>query len=202
MEFKRWVVVGILFLICSNLWFIHQKLHYQNQYEISRNNEKAYESENSALKENAKIFQLTIDDLNNSKDSVVQEMMKVKKDMGIKDKNLYSIHYIKSTITKTDTVTFKDTIFKEMLIPLDTCITNEWYKLKLSLAYPNVIKVTPTFISDQYIVTSWKKDYVASPKKYWFQRIFQKRKKELEVEVKDKNPYVKVNTQKIVKVLE
>ena len=76
-------------------------------------NIKAYELENSALKDN------TIEQLNYSKDSLNQKINKLRKELKIKDKDIQKLQYIVSENSKKDSVFIHDTIFREK-VKVDT----------------------------------------------------------------------------------
>ena len=62
-------------------------------YEISNaiTNIKAYELENSALRDDTIEFKYTIEQLNYSKDSLNQRINKLRKDLKIKDKDIQKL---------------------------------------------------------------------------------------------------------------
>ena len=82
-------------------------------------NIKAYELENSALKDDTIEFQYTIEQLNYSKDSLNQKINKLRKELKIKDKDIQKLQYIVSENSKKDSVFIHDTIFREK-VKVDT----------------------------------------------------------------------------------
>lgn len=171
------------------------------KYETAMANVKAYDKELSASKEKNTAFQLTVDQLNCFSDSVLTALKETKEELKIKDKNLKSLHAVNSSFERTDTVVFNDTIFLSPSLAVDTVLGDEWYSLNLSLRYPSVITASPSYTSKKHILVSLKKETVNPPKKYWIQRIFQKKHKVLKVDVVEKNPYVKDESSKFVEVL-
>ena len=87
-------------------------------------NNKAYELENSALKDRVLQFQFTADQLNYSKDSLIQKLNETRKELKIKDKNLREMEYIASQTRKVDSIFVHDTLFKESVV-LDTLISDK-----------------------------------------------------------------------------
>lgn len=168
----------------------------------SNSNVNAYELFNSELKDSVLVLNYTIDALNNSVDSINQKMNAVRKELRVKDKELESISRLVMTSSKKDTVTLRDTIFlKDMKI--DTTLTDKnWYSLALSLEYPNKIAVHPEFNSDTYIVISSSKRIVGKPKACWIGRLFQKRHVVVEGRIVEKNPYINVNEQRFIKIVD
>ena len=193
--------IGIIILVVAALiYLIDRSDYYRNAYSTSIANQKALLNNNDSLKNKTKVLSLTIDQLNYYNDSINQKIKEVQEELGIKNKNLKSIHYITETITKTDTLVLKDTIFREDF-KLDTLIQDEWYKLSLGLAYPNKIAVSPSFNSEKYIVASYRKETVNPPKKFFLFRWFQRKHKVVEVEIVEKNPYINTKQQRYIEII-
>ena len=150
-----------------------------------------------SLNTSNRVLKLTIDQLNYFNDSILNEMNKVRKELKIKDNKLKSLSYINSVIEKRDTVIFNDTIFIEN-IKIDTIIEDKWYSMKLNLEYPNRIITEPSFISEKYIVVSRKKETINPPKKFFISRWFQKKHWVMEVNVVEKNPYIKESNNRFI----
>ena len=172
-----------------------------NSLSVAMSNQKAYVAENSSLKESNKVFQLTIDQLEYYNDSILHKMNAVREGLKIKDKNLKQIQYLSSTIAKTDTVVFRDTLFREPSLSIDTIIGDEWYNMGIHLKYPSSIIVSPKFNSEKYIVTNYKKETINPPKKFWLFRLFQKKHKVIEVNVVEKSPYIENKQQKFIEII-
>ena len=86
-------------------------------------NIKAYELENSALKDNTIEFQYTIEQLNHSKDSLNQKINKLRKDLKIKDKDIQKLQYVLSENQKKDSIIVHDTLFIEK-VKIDTTLSD------------------------------------------------------------------------------
>ena len=177
-----------------------QAVKYQALYEVAFSNNKAYESDLAKNAEKVRVYQLTLQDLETSNDSLVQELIKVQKERKIKDSELQAMAYQLSKATRRDTITMKDTIFVENF-KMDTTLVDKWYKLDMSMRYPSTISVAPTFNSERYIIVNTRKEIIGKPSKIFFIRWFQKKHRILEVNVEEKNPYIEVEQQKFIKVL-
>ena len=192
-----YIIIGlsvILFLLANSY------KNLMDSYLKSANNNKAYERLLDSTKNNNVQFQLTIKELENSKDSIFAEMNKVREELKIKDKNLKQIQYI-NTVTKiTDSVVIRDTIFKEDF-NLDTCIFDDWHKTNICLSYPSKIEVKSSFKNETYITTSLKKETINPPSKIFFIRWFQKKMKVVEVNAIQKNPYTENCEQRFIEVV-
>lgn len=169
-------------------------------YNLSVNNNKAYERLIDSVKNNDIVFKYTIDELKNSKDSVIQEMNKVRKELSIKNKQLNQIQYIQTISYAVDSFYMRDTIFKQYL-KFDTTIFDDWHKIRLDLEYPSKIDIESSFKNDTYITTSTKKETIKTPSKFFFVRWFQKKQHVIEVNIIQKNPYTTNVEQRFIEVI-
>lgn len=198
----KWLIVGIVVISISTIpILINYNKKLKEDLSIVTANIKAYVYENSSLKNDSRAFQLTIEQLNYYNDSIIQKLNEVRKELKIKDKDLKSIQYINSEVVKIDTIEFRDTIFKEPSLSIDTIFGDEWYKINLKLKYPNTIITIPKFISEKYIIVDYKKETISPPKKCWLLRLFQKKHKVVRVEVIEKNPYINNKQQKYIEII-
>ena len=156
---------------------------------------------NDSLKTYSNELQLTVEQLKYSNNVTLDKLNKVKEELNIKDKELQKLQYQLSVSNKTDTIVYRDTIFKEG-IKLDTLIKDDWYSLNLDLEYPSTIVVNPEFKSEKYVVTSLKKEIKGTPKKCWLGRIFQKKHNVVRVEVVEKSPYIETKEQVFINIIE
>lgn len=180
---------------------ISQNRRLSKDLSAAVNNEKAYMYQNSTLKEENRVFMMTIEALEYSQDTLVQKLNAVRKDLKIKNKEVQTLQYISSTIQKTDTLVLKDTIFKESFVSFDTIISDEWHSQYLLFEYPNKIEVSPCFKSEKYIIVNSNKETIKPPKKCWLGRLFQKKHTVLEVNVVEQNPYIETNSNKFIQIL-
>ena len=142
---------------------------------------------------------MTIDELYASKDSLDRKLLEVKDQLKIADEQLQYMQYHQTVITKTDTFTIHDTIFKEGTA-IDTTVGDYWFSTRLQLMFPSTIIVSPTVNSEQFVYIYNKKEYRNKPSKICFIRWFQKKYIVTEVKVEEKNPYIKIVKQKFIKV--
>lgn len=171
------------------------------QYKLAIENVKAYDAQLSGLENSNRVFRLTMEQMKSMQDSTLRQMRDIQKELKIKDKNLQSVQYITSTAVRTDTITLRDTIFKDPELSLDTLVKDDWYKLQLSLKYPSTIAVSPEFKSEKYIVVSTKKETVNPPKKFFLFRWFQKKHTVVKVDVVERNPYIQRGQEKYVEIV-
>ena len=194
------LIVFIVFI--SDMFASSKKIKtLENKLEISTNNESILLSQFDSLNSYNKELQLNIEQLKYSNNITLDKLNKVRKELNIKDKELQKLQYQLSISNKTDTVVYRDTIFKEG-IKLDTLIKDDWYSLNLDLEYPSTIIVNPKFKSEKYVVTSLKKEIKGTPKKCWLGRIFQKKHNVVRVEVVEKSPYIETKEQVFINIIE
>lgn len=194
-------VIALIGLIGSLVHNIHEAKAYEDKWKTAVANVKAYDELLSDSKNKSTAYELTIDQLNNVKDSTIKELNELKKKLKIKDKNLISAQNIKTVYSKADTIHFTDTIFKDKVLSADTIVGDEWYKAKVILKYPHTVIINPTFTSDKSIIVSTKKETVNPPKKLWILRLFQKKQTVLNVDVVEKNPYVQQESSRYIKII-
>ena len=196
------IIVIIISLSVASSVLYKKNVALNRKLAESNNNVNAYELFNSELKDSMLVLNYTIDALNNSVDSINQKMNAVRKELRVKDKELESISRLVMTSSKKDTIVLRDTVFIKGM-KIDTTLTdNSWYNLALNLEYPNKITVHPEFNSDTYIVISSSKRIVGKPKVCWIGRLFQKRHVVVEGRIVEKNPYINVNEQRFIKIVD
>ena len=203
---KKYIRIGIVILVSLlsisvyTLYTNNQKLKEETSTLMS--NQKAFITENSSLKEENRVFKFTVEQLNYYNDSILQKMNAVRKELNIKDDDLKQMQYLLSEATKKDTIVFRDTLFREPSLNIDTIIGDKWYNIRLGLKYPNLIYTEPTFTSEKYIIVNKKKETVNPPKKFFLFRWFQRKHWVMEVHIKEKNPYIKETNNKFVEIIE
>lgn len=194
------LIVFIVFI--SDMFASSKKIRaLESKLEISTTNESILLNQFDSLDNYNKELQLNIEQLKYSNNITLDKLNKVRKELNIKDKELQKLQYQLSISNKTDTVVYRDTIFKEG-IKLDTLIKDDWYSLNLDLEYPSTIIVNPKFKSEKYVVTSLKKEIKGTPKKCWLGRIFQKKHNVVRVEVVEKSPYIETKEQVFINIIE
>ena len=202
----KYIKIGIIALICmlaiSTYCLYQSNQELQEELYTSISNEKAFMSENSLLKNENLAFKFTIEQLNYYNDSILEKMNSVRKELGVKDKELKQIQYLLSKASKKDTIVFRDTLFREPTLDIDTIVGDDWYNIELGLKYPSTISITPTFISEKYTIVNIKKETINPPKKCWLARLFQKKHKVVEVDVVEKNPYIENKQQRFIEIIE
>lgn len=198
----RVFILIVFIVLISDMFASSKKIRaLESKLEISTTNESILLNQFDSLNSYNKELQLNIEQLKYSNNITLDKLNKVRKELNIKDKELQKLQYQLSISNKTDTVVYRDTIFKEG-IKLDTLIKDDWYSLNLDLEYPSTIIVNPKFKSEKYVVTSLKKEIKGTPKKCWLGRIFQKKHNVVRVEVVEKSPYIETKEQVFINIIE
>ena len=202
---KKYIRIGIVILVSLlaistyTLYTNNQKL--KEEISISMSNQKAFIAENSSLKEENRAFKFTIEQLNHYNDSILQKMNEVRKKLKIKDGDLKQMQYLLSEAQKKDTIVFRDTLFREPTLKIDTLLGDRWYQMKLGLRYPSTIITEPKFTSEKYVIMNYKRETIDPPRKCFIARWFQKKHKVIEVEVVEKNPYIENKQQRFIEIV-
>ena len=173
----------------------------EKKWKDATENVKTYSEINSDLENKNRAFKVTIDQLKYSNDSIFKELDATRKKLNIKDSKVENLQYVYSTFTKVDTICLKDTIFRDTTLNVDTLLQDPWYSIKLGLKYPSSIIVEPMFTSTKHIIVSSKKETVNPPKKFFLFRWFQKKHTVLNIDVIEKNPYVKEQTNRYIEII-
>lgn len=192
------VAVGLVSLLIATIFYQHNQLQNKNR-EIDRitNNIRAYEEIASNAQDNNRVLQLTIDELNHSKDSLIQQVNKVKKELKIKDKNLTDTSVINTQIN--DSV---KTVIKEKLIDF-----NEELKLNdlttIIVSRKDSILTAKIDIKNQQIIfVEDKKEYKRFYKN-WLLRFFHFDFKKVRIknyQIVNSNPLIKVTDTRIIEL--
>lgn len=200
---KKWLIpIGIIIVLVISLEITTRKMYsYEQKWKTAAANEKAYQMELSREKKISTAYEMTLDQIKYSQDSIVRILDETKKQLKIKDKNLQSVQYVYSNFYKTDTLNFRDTIFKEPSLAIDTMVGDEWFNARLFFKYPSRVILNPSFKSEKQIFVSTKRETVNPPKKFFLFRWFQKKHTVLSVDVVERNPYVQEESSKFIKVI-
>lgn len=206
MSIKSWIAIiaGIILagLIATVSMQSARIRNLDKELSYSRANEKALYAERDSLEDNSRTLYLTVEQLNQVNDSIIQKMNGMRRELGIKDKEIQQLQYQLSEASKKDTIVFRDTLFRDPELQIDTTMGDKWYNIRLGLEYPSTIAVAPSFTSERYVNMYLKKETVNPPKKCFIARWFQKKHTVMVVETWENNPYIKVREERFVKIVD
>lgn len=160
------------------------------------NNYEYYQSLTGKLKEQNRTLQLSIADLNNANDSLLQNALEVQKELKIKDKNLQQIQVINTQMKDTVTqIITKDVNFKEelKLNPLTTIIIER---------KDSILTAILDLRNSQILFVEEKKQY-RNKYKNGFQRFLHfdwKKDRVRKYTIKNSNPLIKVTDSRVVEI--
>ena len=206
MSIKSWIAIiaGIILagLIATVSIQSARIRNLDKELSYSRANEKALYAERDSLEDNSRTLYLTVEQLNQVNDSIIQKMNGMRRELGIKDKEIQQLQYQLSEASRKDTIVFRDTLFRDPELQIDTTIGDKWYNIRLGLEYPSTIAVAPSFTSERYVNMYLKKETINPPKKCWIGRLFQRKHRIMVVETWENNPYIKVKEERFVKIVD
>lgn len=162
------------------------------------NNYEYYQSLTGKLKEQNRTLQLSIADLNNANDSLLQNALEVQKELKIKDKNLQQIQVINTQMKDTVTqIITKDVNFKEelKLNPLTTIIIER---------KDSILTAVLDLRNSQILFVEEKKQY-RNKYKNGFQRFLHfdwKKDRVRKYQIHNSNNLIKVTDTRVVEVTE
>ena len=191
------VTLSIISLLTVAIFILSNQLN-KKDIEINRlyNNIQAYEQIASGKEDDNRVLQLTINELNNSNDSLLQELQQVKEKLNVKNKNLVQAQVINTVI--------RDTITK--VITLDKNFNEE-----LKLNPLTTIKVTRTdsiltakidIQNQQILFIEEKKVYKNRYKNGWirFWHFDWKKIRVRKYQIQNSNPLIRVTDTRIIEV--
>ena len=191
------VTIGIISLLTVAIFVLNSQLNKKNK-EIDRlfNNIEAYEQLASKDKQTNTTLQLTINELNNSRDSLIQQVEEVRKELKIKNKNLEQAQVINTVI--------RDTVTKVITVNRD-------FDEELKINPLTTIKVTRTdsiltakidITNQQILFIEEKKVYKNQYKNGWirFWHFDWKKIKTRKYQIFNTNPIIKITDTRIVEI--
>ena len=197
-------IVVALFLLAGFFCLLkiqHDKIkNLNNTVLVLENNNKAFEQENSNLKDKAIEFQYTIDQINHNNDSLINRINEIRKQLKIKDKQITALQYVASETHKSDSIIVHDTIFRKG-VALDTLLEDKWSRLAIRAEYPNILTADYSFNNETVVLLHDSRVTVNPPKKCWLGRLFQKKQTIVEIDIVQENPYCTNKESKFIKII-
>lgn len=192
------VAVGFICLLIATVFVQNNQLKKKDK-EIDRitNNVRAYEQIASNNEDNNRVLQLTIEELNQSKDSLLQQLNKVRKEQKVKDKNLESAQVINTeindsvkTVIKYKSIDFKEELKLNSLTTIIVSRTDSILSAKLNIK------------NQQTIFVQEKKEYKNFYRNGWtrFWHFDWKRIKTRKYQIINSNSIIKVTGTRVIEV--
>lgn len=192
------VAVGLVSLLIATVFYQNYQLKKKDK-ELDRitNNVRAYEDIATNKENQNRVLQLTIEELNASKDSLIQQIKDTQKELKIKDKNLTNVSVINTevkdsikTVIKYKTVDFKEEL---KLNPLTTIIVSR---------KDSILTAKLDIKNQQTIFVEEKKEYRTKYKNGWvrFWHFDWKKIHTKQYQIVNSNPLIKVTGTRIIEV--
>lgn len=197
----KWTTVFIIVLMSGVGYLIYNNIQLRDRYYTSMENVKAYDSQLSGLKDDNRVFKLTVEQLNYFNDSIIVKLNESRKELGIKDKHIQQLQYELLVASKADTLIMNDTIFVNNF-QLDTIVGDKWVKTYLHMKYPSTIALKPEVTLERHTFINGKRETVNPPKKFFLFRWFQRKHTVVEVTTRELNPYVEEKTQRFIQIID
>lgn len=192
------IIAVIIISVLSAIIFLQKGTIERKDAEIARqaNNIAYYQDQCSTEKQNNKILQLTIDELHYSKDSILQEINKVKEELKIKDKSLKRALTVQTHMTDTirDTVTLACNFTKELKPNLQTTIT--------VIREDSNLTVIPDIKNEQYLFVTSERKYRRKYKNF-ISRLLHfdfKKTTAYEYQIVNSNDLINITDSKVVEI--
>lgn len=194
----RALTIGFTCILSVSAFFMYKQLQKKDK-EIARlsNNSEYYESLLDSSRKENRTLQLTISDLNTSRDSIVQQLNDTKKKLKIKDKNLVQAQVINTevkdsvkTVIKTKEVDFTQEL---KLNDLTTIIVSR---------KDSILTATLDLKNQQTLFVEEKKEY-RNKYKTWLARFFHfdfKKDIHRKYTINNSNKLIKVTDTRIIEI--
>ena len=192
----RNIVIAVLLALGIYSYYITNRLH-TTQKELDRieNNLAYYQNLQSTIQEENRVLQLTIDDLTNTNDSILNKLENTRKELNIKDKQLQSEAYVKTVIKDSIRTVVKEKDFTALLT------LNELTNVTVSRT-DSILDVKLDITNEQYLYVRKRKVYKNKYKNGW-QRFWHFDWKKVEVsdyQIHNSNPIIKVKETRVVEL--
>lgn len=192
----RNIVIAVLLALGIYSYYITNRLH-TTQKELDRieNNLTYYQNLQSTIQEENRVLQLTIDDLTNTNDSILNKLENTRKELNIKDKQLQSEAYVKTVIKDSIRTVVKEKDFNALLT------LNELTNVTVSKT-DSILNVKLDITNEQFLYVRKRKVYKNKYKNGW-QRFWHFDWKKIEVsdyQIHNSNPIIKVKETRVVEL--
>lgn len=194
----RIVAVSFICLLIATIFFQNRQLKNKTK-EIDRitNNVRAYEEIIDNSKEHNRVLQLTIQELNQSKDSLIQQVKTAQKELKIKDKNLDKVQVINTEIK--DTV---HTVIKHKLIDFDEKLELNPLTTIIVSRKDSILTAKIDIKNQQILFVEEQKEYRNKYRSRWsrFWHLDYKKIRTRKYQIINSNPLIKVTDTRVIEV--
>ena len=188
------LAVFIIGIFAAFVVLQHNQLKDKNK-EIDRlnNNILYYQELQDTLQNDNRVLRLTVDEFKDSKDSIVQQLNSVRKELNIKDKQLEQAQSQTQQIIVDTAIVVKENNFKEVIRP------NELTSIIIAKT-DSILTAKIDIKNTQTLFLSSKKVYKRQYKN-WFRRLLKfdfKKQRVYRYTIKNSNELIKVTDTKLI----
>ena len=191
------IAVTIIMMLTAFCFYQTTKLKQANE-EIDRlyNNYEYYMNKSIGIEEQNKILQLNIDELKETKDSVVNSLDSLRKVLKIKDKELKQANLVKQEIVHDTTVIVKSHDFELVIKPnsLTSILINK--KDSLLTHKISIENVQTLFVTQSRV---YRRKY-----KNWFTRLLHldfKKKTQMDYQIHNSNDIIHTKDTRLIEIV-
>lgn len=188
------LAVFIIGIFAAFVVLQHNQLKDKNK-EIDRlnNNILYYQEQQYTLQNDNRVLRLTVDEFKDSKDSIVQQLNNVRKELNIKDKQLEQAQSQTQQIIVDTAIVVKENNFKEVIKP------NELTSIIIAKT-DSILTAKIDIKNTQTLFLSSKKVYKRQYKN-WFRRLLKfdfKKERVYRYTIKNSNELIKVTDTRLI----
>lgn len=188
------LAVFIIGIFAAFIVLQHNQLKDKNK-EIDRlnNNILYYQEQQDTLQNDNRVLRLTVDEFKDSKDSIVQQLNNVRKELNIKDKQLEQAQSQTQQIIVDTAIVVKQDNFKEVIRP------NELTSIIIAKT-DSILTAKIDIKNTQTLFLSSKKEYKRKYKN-WFRRLLKfdfKKQRVYRYTIKNSNELIKVTDTRLI----
>lgn len=191
------VVAVCIIGIFTAIIFLQRNQLYKQDKELDRlnNNIQYYQEQQDSIKNNNRVLQLTIEEFDNSQDSIIQKLNNTRKELNIKKKQLKQIQSQTQQIKVDTTIIVKENDFKEVIKPNNLTSIIIAKKDSILTAKIDIKNEQTLFIQSK---REYKRQY-----KNWFKRLLKfdfKKQTVFKYQIYNSNDIIKITDTKLVTI--
>lgn len=190
------VVISLLAAVCYGLWSrVWAVAEERDDYAAAA---KAYSAAMSDASDGERVFRLRADELAAASDRQIAAMDSLRREIGVRDKMLRSMHRRVTEVVKTDTIVVPEIV---MGAAVDTVLDDGWVRTELSLSDGRV-GVSTMVRNETTIVVHGRRETVRPPRRFFLFRLFQRKHTVVTVTAVEGNPWCETREFRSVEMVE
>ena len=159
---------------------------------------KAYSAAMDDASDGERVFRMRVDELSAAHDRQLAAMDSLRREIGVRDRMLRSMHHRVTEVVKVDTVVVPELV---MTANVDTVIDDGWVRTELSLS-PGKIGVGTRVRNETTIIVHGRRETVRPPRRFFLFRLFQRKHTVVTVTAVEGNPWCETREYRSVEVVD